>query len=538
MSDSQTTSILRGTFGLPDYVWPCVYALLALVACWLVGPLDVPLIADNQHYFFISERFASGTPPHLSHFDPKNALSMMLTGGAIMIGRAFGMLDIYSARLLSVLVTAGCYALLWIVARRYARSGLTAHVAALAAFTYNQFIIMGTVGARPKVFLVFFILCAFLAIQARRPLLSGLATAAAFLCWQPALLFVGLAPLALILWDRPIRSMLWFAAGFVALTGLYEAYFVYHGAFWEQIEQAYRFPSQYMSGLEFRWGAIRMRFGWITKTSEGISLRSVVPSLGLAFVAGSMLWLVVRPFRALLFLRERPEWAYMIGTGLVALAYLHLDYQGFPDRFIIEPLLAIGFAMLVCLPLQWLRSSDRAIGPALIPLIGGVSLVVATIPRLDFEDFRGAVLPSQLRVGQRVAELLAEDKTIWAIGCTHFLAFAKHGNWVPYGFFFRGMDRYMGERFGRPYIPFVEGELPDVVLLSRGKLEGIATWLPRFYERVPGEKIFDSAVVFWKKREEPLDHVAGATYRSLRVPTRKVGRQQPAQTAQPAQPAQ
>lgn len=522
VSDSSTTATVRGALRASDAFWPWFYAALALAACSVVGPLDVPLVADNQHYFFISERFASGVPPHISHFDPKNALSMMLSGGAIAIGRTFGVADIYSARLLSVMIIAACYGLLWIVAHRYTQSRITAHVAALAAFVFNRFVIMGVVGARPKVFLVFFVLLALLAVQARRPIWAGLVSAAAFLCWQPALLFTGLAPLALIFWARPLRSMMLFALGFLVLFVSYEAYFVYHGAFWEQIEQAYRFPSQYMSGVELRLQPMFTRFQWMTKTKEALSLRSVVPSTGVAFIVGAIAWGAIRPRRALALLRERPEWAYMLGTGGAALVFLHLDYQGFPDRFIIEPLLAIGFAMVACLPLRLLRDNARGTWLAFAPVVFAGGLLAATMPQLEYAEYRGSVLPTQLKIGGRVAALAADGKTIWAVGCTHLLAFAHLDNWQPYGFFFRGMDRYMGDRFGRPYVPWRDGELPDIVLLSRGKLEGLPHWLPQYYERDPSEALFASSVVFWRKRDVPGDEGADQTYRSLRTPARRL----------------
>ena len=84
------------------------FFVLSLVATMTIafcyGVIDLPLLKDNQHYFYMSERVASGVSPHKSHFDPKHALSMLLTGAAIFAGRALGIADLTSARFLSLVV--------------------------------------------------------------------------------------------------------------------------------------------------------------------------------------------------------------------------------------------------------------------------------------------------------------------------------------------------------------------------------------------------------------------------------------------------
>jgi hypothetical protein len=523
--NTSTTTIGRAFLVIPDLVWPCVYGFLALAACWQVGPLDLPLVADNQHYFFISERFASGVPPHVSHFDPKNALSMMLSGASIALGRLAGLDDLYSARALSIFATAACYALLWVVAHAYSRNRIVAHVSVLAGLTFSQFIAMGAVGARPKVFMVLFIICVLWAVQARRPVLAGLAAAAVFLCWQPGLLFAGFAPVALAFWKRPIKSMAYFVLGFVVLTGLYESYFVYQGAFYEQIEQAYRYPSEYMSGVEFKLKSMKTRFTWMTKMTYGPTLRTPVPLFGMAFLLSGAVWSIVRPRRALVLLGEQPEWGYLGSAGLAALLFLHLDYQGFPDRMIVEPILAIGFAMVVCFPLLRVPRAHRFRLVAWTPAVAGAVVLLATIARADLAGYRGPVLPDQRAAAAEVGAMIAEGKTVWALGCTHLLAMVHQDNWVHYGFFFRGASRYVGRRYGTPYMPYRDGELPDVILLSRGRLEGLARWLPRFYERDTTRSSFQHSVGLWAKRGVPLESMSEDTYRSLRARIRVRERQ-------------
>src|SRR5205085_4969515 len=68
-----------------DFWYPVFFFLFTVTACWKLNPLRAPILQDDQVYYFISERAASGIAPHLSEFDPKNALSMMVTAVFIWI---------------------------------------------------------------------------------------------------------------------------------------------------------------------------------------------------------------------------------------------------------------------------------------------------------------------------------------------------------------------------------------------------------------------------------------------------------------------
>jgi hypothetical protein len=494
---------------------PFVYAVAGLLACWAVGPADLPVVADNQHYFFIAERFASGVPPHVSHFDPKNALSMMITGWAIMLGRAVGVADLYAARAASIAAAAVCVGLVWTVTRRYSRSVAAAHVAALSMLTFNQFFIMAAVGARPKVFMELFVILTLMAVERRRAFASALWAAAAFLCWQPALMMGAPVPVTMLFWKRRLRSILIFLAVFGAAVLCYEAYFFAQGALDQQIEQAYRFPSQYMSGLTLKQPAVVARFRWITKTFEGASAKSIVPLATLALSVLALAWALLRPFATVAFVRRRPEWLYFTVVGVGGLAFLHLDYQGFPDRFLIEPFLAITFGTTVCLPslAAPARPLWRRVGACAAAAAAASCLY--TLAQVDWQEYRGPVLPRQYEVAARVGAMLDAGKSVYAVGCTHLLAFNHVNNWVKYGFFFRGMTDYTEARYGRPYVPYRNDELPDVILLSRGRSSGLVSWLPRRYRQLDNSVLGTHSVSLWVKRFEPLERVPVSEYGDL-----------------------
>jgi hypothetical protein len=118
-------------------------------------------------------------------------------------------------------------------------------------------------------------------------------------------------------------------------------------------------------------------------------------------------------------------------------------------------------------------------------------------------------LPLQQRLAGRVGEMLRAGDSVWAIGCTHLLAFNHVSNFVEYGFFFRGMERYLQRLHGAREMRLrPDGELPDVVLLSRARPERLDNLLARYYERVPDEEFERQYIrVFRRRSENPRQKV-------------------------------
>jgi hypothetical protein len=143
--------------------------LLLVFISFNVGIGEVPLLSDNQMYFYISERVASGHPPYTSQFDPKNALSMMIWGLTIWIGRLFGVSDLLSARALSLLVIGASVGMTWLVTYRLTGSSRAAVFSALAAFSFPGYLSLASMGCRPKSFVMLFTLLTIFFSVRRKP---------------------------------------------------------------------------------------------------------------------------------------------------------------------------------------------------------------------------------------------------------------------------------------------------------------------------------------------------------------------------------
>lgn len=476
--------------------------LLGVVACLARHPATLPLTLDNQHYFFIAERAASGVPPHVSHFDPKHQAAMLLTAAAIRGGRAFGIDDVHAARVVSIAVAASAVALAWWVAHALTGGLLAGHLAALAMLGSDGFLLMGAMGARPKVFLVFFLLAAAWAMCGKRAFLAGCLSALAFLCWQPALLALGGAALVLGLAPGAARALRRLALGAALPVLLYELYFAAHGALGVQLEQSYWFPARYMAPAPADvWRHARALF----QLDGGVTAASLLPLGFAAIVLAALVWVLLRPVTAARALRERPAAAYVLLCGSGALAFSLYEYQTYIDGFFVLPYMAVVVA--ACLALVCERVARRQ-GPAARTLLAGGLLVLfaANTQVLPSQAYLGADLAEQEDLARRVGELIAEGGGVYAIGCTHLLAMNHTDNHVPFGFFFRGMEAYLADRDPGGYRPLRDGAMPATILVSRPFVPGGRPWLAAEYrEETPPEFRLQGVHVWRRVRSTAAD---------------------------------
>jgi hypothetical protein len=481
---------------------PTIFCFAFFVSVALLGSGDTPLLSDNQHYFFIAERAAAGVPPHISQFDPKNALGMLLTAAAIVTGRVIGIDDIAASRIVSIGAGALAVALVWPLARRMTGSRTAAWIAFVGMMSLERFMIMSVMGSQPKIFLVAFLEASMLALGAGRVLASGAMAAAAFLCWQPAGALLVTGPLALILAREGVRKVVAFALAAALPIVAYEAYFLYHGALAEQIEQAFIFPSNYMESFPATLHPVLRRARWTFAVSQGVDAKSIVPLVSL--VGLGLFWLgMIRPrSRTAAAFRGRADRIYLVATAHVALLSCLVSFQGFPDRFWLDPLMAIAAG--------WVFSvmADRL--SALIPAVSWHSFARATCAasllwmalagRWDFSRLDG--LDAQRRAADALGDLLDLGYSVYSVGCTHLLAMNHVGNFSPYGFFFRGVEEYLEVKTdGRGYVPLREGAPPDIILLSRGKYLQKQPWFERDYVRVKRDEFSGQMIQVWLRAD-------------------------------------
>lgn len=500
------------------------YVVLFGLALWLFRlyePFERAITIDNQLYYYIAERVAAGVPPHISLVDHKHALSAMLSGWAMWTGRFVGIDDVYAVRLLSMALAATLPAALWAVALRLSGRPLVAHIAAFVTLYFDDFFAQAAMGVRPQLFMAVFMVYSFAALGARRYVTAGAAAIASFLCWQPALLVFGSSLVAIALERSSRRALVRYFAGGLVVLFLYEGYFWYHGALGEQLFQSYGMPSD-LGGYKYeplakgilfilrdnRWGA-----GWWI----------VLPAVYLVVLVLVLLEPVARWRSFWARLRSDALPGALAATAVSSLAFTLIDHQAYPDRFFLQPFIALANGLAFGLPLSWLCDRlRRSQPPGRVARIGAAlpaavfaagTILVATNGVTWFPAERALTLAKQREIANRAAALRRQYGPIWAIGCPHVLALRRTGNFDPIGLVIDPkVRRYMASMSGEDGYRPRNGQMPVVLLTSRGG-EGIAfPWLRREYWPTPDADFKAHGINAWLRKECLVDRKCRALF--------------------------
>jgi len=487
------------------------YAVLFGLAVWLLRlhePFARAITIDNQLYFYVAERVAAGVPPHVSLVDHKHALSAMLSGWAMWAGRAVGLDDVYSVRVLSMAFAATLPAALWAVALRLSGRPIVAHVTAFITLTFDDFFAQAAMGVRPQLFMAVFMVYSFAALGARRYAAAGAMAIASFLCWQPALLVFASSCVAVALERSSRRALVRYAAGGLAAFLLYEAYFWHHGVLGEQLFQSYRMPSD-LGGYNYKPLSDGIYFV-LRDGRWGVGWWIVLPAAYL----GVLCVLVAEPL-----VRWRSFWGRLrkdalpgalAGTSLLALAFTLIDHQAYPDRFFLQPFIALANGLVWGLPVSWvcdrLGRSGRFAQAASAAVFAIGATLVAAQTRTSIPAEKGLSLVKQRGLANRVAALQRMYGPVWAIGCPHLLALQRTGNFDPIGIVIdRKVRDYMASTAGEGGYRPRNGTMPVVLLTSRGG-EGMAfPWLRREYWPVADTDLKEQGIHAWLRKDCLVD---------------------------------
>lgn len=200
-------------------------------------------------------------------------------------------------------------------------------------------------------------------------------------------------------------------------------------------------------------------------------------------------------------------------TAHATLAFDLFDYQGFPDRLFLLPFLAIidgiavgavidrAIAMLLRRSaVKTAAGSDRRL--AGMETAAVVLAALLLLARLEGPDPAVDKLAAQ-REAALVAEMVRQEKTVYAIGPLHLLAMNRMSNFNRYGFFPLRVASYLNARIRAegPLVPLADGKLPDVVLQSRKDFRGNRHWMRRYFVSQPIPVLARQGIRVWMRRE-------------------------------------
>ena len=473
-----------------------LWALVAVAACWRLDPVHRPLTGDNQLYFYLAERAASGVPPHVSHVDTKNQLGVLVTSTAIAAGRRLGVDDVLASRIVSIAFTAMSVALAAELATLLAGSAAAGHVAALALLAARGFAEHSAAGNNVKIFLVTFVLLAHVAMaRGRRRGLAGLAAGAAFLCWQPALLVVAAVALeALGGRSGSLRRVAVVLVAALLPVAAYEAWFAVHGALGEQLRQAYAMT---LGSVHRPSRLVRSLVYLFTEATGSSSPLRVGPTSFVVLGSGLLACLAWSPRRMLARLGARDGLLSFVVGAAGATAFTLYDHQGVPDLFFPHPYFAVATGLLVAVA----TLAAGRIVPAPAPLAVALAVMVALgwqmrrddalrqPPRYDLDDQRD--------VASMVRGYHDSFGSVWVYGAVHLLGLAHLDNHVPYGLFYDDVESVVAVD---EYLPLRDGRMPEVIVHGRGGVPGAQRYLGPDYVEITPEAFAAQSLGVWRRR--------------------------------------
>lgn len=487
------------------------WALFSALFFWRLDPVERPLVADNQLYFYMAERAAAGVPPHISHVDSKNELGVLLTAGAIRAGRMVGMDDVLSSRLISIAFAVAAVVLIAELGTLLTASAAVGHLSALALLAARGIAEHSAAGNNVKIFLLTFALLAHYAmarapgamaaapgapgrVRLRNDLLAGLAAGAAFACWQPALLIVAAVVGEALLarggsWRRAIIVGLVAALPMVA----YELYFFAHGALAEQFHQAYVMtlgsvhkPRRLLTSLAF-----------LLHEAGGAALGPrVLPASFALVTAGGLLALLWAPIRSVSALRQGGGWLSCLLAAAGTTAFTIYDHQGVPDLFFPDPYFALATGILA---LMLARGLGRILPPRAATL-AFVAMGTLLALQIRSDEIRRPTSEYQLSDQRQTAEALRIYKQqygdVWVYGAVHLLGLAHLDNHVPYGLFYDDVKTVLSID---TYLPLRDGRMPEVIAYNRGLVPGGQRYLLPDYVEITPPAFAAQSVAVWRR---------------------------------------
>ncbi len=502
------------------YLLPVLLFAGGVVICLHYSPLYRQFSFDNQIYFYIAERVASGEAPHVSLVDHKHQLSSLLSGWAMLGGRLAGLQDYVSARILSIAAAAACAPLLWGLGLRLGRSLWAANFAGLAMLGFVDFFYQGAMGVRPKVFMAFFLVAALNAAAKRRQALAGAAAAASFLCWQPAAIVPAGIGVACLCGPGKGKRLAAFACGVIAVMVAYESYFLWHGALHEQLYQSYRMaidPGGYRPHTltSTFWFIVHMGL-WRHDAGQIYPLAAMVVLM--------VLWAraLRQPRASLGLLEQRPELTAALIYGHGALVFTFVDRQAYPDMFFLYPFLALMLGLGLSAIVGGLRERGWLVAGAVFALLVSTLMVVLPYSRLPLFGPPRKSITVQQTAAKQLDIVREQYGSIWAVGCPHLLAFNHWKNSSPFGLLIdRRVHAYMHRISGaKPWRPLRDGRAPGAILLSRGGYgRQLMGWIRRNYREVANRSLARQHVHLWVSRWPRIDDAAGL---SASAPSRQV----------------
>src|SRR5262249_10425955 len=402
---------------------------------------------DSAIWDYVAQSIIRGQIPYKDVVEIKLPGAAYLGATAIWIGKLFGVRDLIAIRLLNLAMVGSLSAITFLVAEVYLASRPVAIISFLIPLTSQRFVEWMAQGSQPRLPMILFGMLTLLLISKDRPLLAGLSSALSCMCWQPGLLFTGVAFLIfsryLTTW-RDFRALKVLAGACLPLAAMF-LYFAWRGAAGELWSWSFAYTFSVYAPAGFRGILGNAKHVWnVTSRVLGPG----VAFLALALLGYAILWweILSHPRQAsgaptgrleASGSRKPPKEALLIAP-FVYVVFCLIDFKSASYLIPLIPFVGIFSGLVVLKLLRYLASvrfarffvsAPRADWSAV-----GVVLVLAlgSAVRSGLVPDRG--LDIQTRQFKLLSDRLGPDDQIYVHGATEILAVLDRPNLNPYIF--------------------------------------------------------------------------------------------------------
>jgi hypothetical protein len=472
----------RGRFRLNVLRWaiPAAAFCVTIGISFLYRPLSQPSRGDPAIYEYIAQTILRGGMPYRDVIDPKGPGAMYVSAAAMWGGRLLHIRDVLGVRYIYILLAGILSMLTALVAQRYFSSRMAAALAFLIPLVPARYSLMMVEGTQPKLVMMVFGMLALLFVARDRPFWAGFCSMLSCLCWQPGLMFAGVAFLIfsryVTSW-RDLRALRVIGGTLVPLAAVL-LYFYFRGALPDLWSWAFTYDYKVFMPVGIRSG------GQAWRDLIGV-MRERVFYEDFVFVDIALAGLVLFGYERI---RDKMRGGgslqspdlykdALLMPPVIYLAFCMLNFQSSPDTIPFFPFIGLfgGWLFVKCSELlawqELVRRKPRAVG--IVRLIPGVVIVLVLFLSLHHAvTYRIEVrtLADQYQEGRILAGYLSPSDKIYVHGPAEVLVMLNRPNLNPYIELNSGSDDYVAAH--RPggfasLIDEMEAARPKIVVMGR-----------------------------------------------------------------------
>jgi hypothetical protein len=463
-------------------------------------PFSTQEAGDPAIYDYIAQSILRGQVPYRDVVDIKGPGAPYLSALAMLTGKLVGLRDVIAVRVLNLLMVGLLSWLTFLAAQVYLSSSAAGLIAFMVPLMRSQFVEFMIEGTQPKLPMIIFGLLSLLMIARDKPFWSGVSSMLACLCWQPGLMFTGVAFLMfsryLTSWrDRRAFKVLLGAA--IPLAGVL-SYFYARGALGDLWAWTITYNYTVFGPDAERGTGVAFDHLWIVirRTFERDTILVLLALIGLLMFCIERVRAKIKHGLA----RESPDLFRdaVLLPPLVYFVFSLINFQGGPDTIPFFPFIGI-FAGWAVVQFGRLIAASKAVQRAmpklrvdLLPVaIAAAAIFVFVLVRAVTYRADDRTLQDQYTAIKPLSELLGPQDQIYVHGSLEVLVLMNKPNLNPYIFLDWGADDFAAARKSTSFAAIIdemEAQAPKLVSISRlrkvNHRADLERWVDQHYDKL------------------------------------------------------